>query len=79
MMIKLNDVLNWAVLQITVEEVLLLWGWGIRGSWLSPPTLPLHLGEEYRQPGEDLARNEGRDATGPCGRSLALWQCYIII
>ena len=47
--------------QIAVEEVHFLGGRGVRGGRLSPPTLALRMGEEYRQPGEDPARNEGRD------------------
>ena len=52
-----------------MEEVLFLGGWGVRGCGISPPTLPLHLGEEHWEPREDPARNKGRNAPGPRGMS----------
>ena len=59
------------IYQIAVEEVLFLGGRGVRGGRLSPPTLALRMGEEYRQPGEDPARNEGRDAARSRGASTS--------
>ena len=52
-----------------MEEVLFLRGRGVRGGGISAATLPLHLGEEHREPREDPARNKGRNATGPRGTS----------
>lgn len=49
-----------------MEEMLLLWGWGIHRGRVSPAARPVHLGEEHRQPGEDPPRDKRRAPLG-CG------------
>lgn len=49
-----------------MEEMLLLWGWGIHSGRVSPAARPVHLGEEHRQPGEDSPWDKRRAPVG-CG------------
>lgn len=52
------------VLQDTMEEMLLFWGWRIHSGGLSPAACLVYLGEEHRQPGEDSARDQRRATFG---------------
>ena len=49
-----------------MEEVLFFGRWRVRMCWFFATTLAVHMGEEYRQFGQDSAWHQGRNAAR-CG------------
>lgn len=65
--------------QDPVEEVLLLWWRWIYSGRFSTTACPVHLGEEYRKPGENPPRDQRRAALGCCSKKTIRFyrvSCY---
>lgn len=58
--------LLFSVFQNTLEALLFLRGWWVHSGWVSQAARPLHLGEEYRKPGEDPTWDQRRATFGCC-------------